>query len=50
MSKITKKDIKELRERYEGAMQDYTERIAVLHEKIETLKEMVGTLKHLEGK
>jgi len=47
MSKITKKDIKRLIERYEGTAQSHREQISVLHERVETLKEMIDTLKHL---
>ena len=47
MSKITKKDIRRLIERYEGTIQSHKEQMAVLHERVETLREMIDTLKHL---
>jgi len=50
MSKITKKDIKQLRERYEGSIRSHEKQVSVLHERIETLKEMVASLTQMEKK
>ena len=50
MSKITKKDIKELKERYKATMDTFEKNIDILHAKIELIKGMIVMLEILETK
>jgi len=50
MSKITKKDIKELKERYENTMRNYEENITVIEGKMGVVRGIIETLERLEAK
>ena len=50
MSKITKKDVKEKIELYEGMADDLKRKAEVMHEKADTLELVVNSLKSLVAK